>query len=186
TPNLNDHFDCFSNIVIRLLPHDYMANTTSRDYTARIYSHPQHDNGPRTPTMPVRFDTALTLFDEESQQCGGFHGLRMAEIRVIFKLPPHLGNCLHPLVYVHWFKSLNHFDSSVGMFHVARSTQQHRPNASIIPIHHLIQPCHLVPRFMKGPINPCWVQGHVMTETDTFYLNRYIDFSIFDWYQNHF
>ncbi|KAI5990101.1 hypothetical protein EDD15DRAFT_2170625 [Pisolithus albus] len=185
-PNLNDRFDCFSNVVIRLPPHDYMANTTSRDYTARIYSHPQRDNGPRTPATPVRFDTALTLFDEESQQRGGFHGLRVAEIRVIFKLPPHLGNCPHPLVYVHWFKSLNHFDSSVGMFRVARSTQQRRPNASIIPIHHLIQPCHLVPRFAKGPINPCWVQGRVMTETDTFYLNRYIDFSIFDRYQNHF
>ncbi|KAI6160446.1 hypothetical protein EDD17DRAFT_1778355 [Pisolithus thermaeus] len=75
-------------------------------------------------------------------------------------LPLHLGNCLHPLVYVHWFKSLNHFDSSVGMFHATCSTQQCCPNTSIIPIHCLIQPCHLVP--------------------------RYIDFSIFNWYQNHF
>ncbi|KIK17766.1 hypothetical protein PISMIDRAFT_110808, partial [Pisolithus microcarpus 441] len=183
-PNLNNRFDCFSNIVIRLLPHDYMANT--RNSTARIYSHPQHDNGPHTPPMSVRFDTVLTLFDEESQQHGGFHGLRMAEIHVIFKLPLHLGNCPHPLAYVHWFKLLNHFDSSVGMFCAMCSTQQCHLSTSIIPVHWLIQPCHLVPRFLKGAINPGWVQGCVMTETDVFYLNRYIDFSIFNQYQNHF
>ncbi|KAI6023067.1 hypothetical protein PISMIDRAFT_106034, partial [Pisolithus microcarpus 441] len=90
------------------------------------------------------------------------------------------------LVYVHWFKALNHFDSSVGMFRAIHSTQQHRPNAMVIPIHHLIQPCHLIPKFPNGAVNPCWIQGHAMTDTDVFYLNRYIDFSIFDQYQNHF
>ncbi|KAI6101853.1 hypothetical protein F5141DRAFT_1065815 [Pisolithus sp. B1] len=64
-PNLNDRFNCFSNVVIQLLPHDYMANT--RNFTSRIYSHLQHDNGPHTPPMSVRFDTVLTLFKKESQ-----------------------------------------------------------------------------------------------------------------------
>ncbi|KIK25460.1 hypothetical protein PISMIDRAFT_39121, partial [Pisolithus microcarpus 441] len=50
----------------------------------------------------------------------------------------------HPLVYVNWFKALNYFDDSIGMFWATCSTQQHCPNATIIPIHHLIQPCHLI------------------------------------------
>ncbi|KAI6016622.1 hypothetical protein BKA83DRAFT_4473351 [Pisolithus microcarpus] len=182
-PNVNDRFDCFSNVMIQLTPHDHMAN---RNLTARIYSHPQRDNRSRKPPTLARFDTALALFDENPQQCGGFHGFRVAEIRVIFKLLPHLGNYPHPLVYVHWFKALNYFDDSVGMFCATCSTQQRRPNAAIIPIHRLIQPCHLIPKFPVGAVNPRWVQGHVMTDTDVFYLNRYIDFSIFDRYQNHF
>ncbi|KAI6098783.1 hypothetical protein EDD16DRAFT_1527107 [Pisolithus croceorrhizus] len=30
-----------------------------------------------------------------------------------------------------------------------------------------------VPWFPNGAVNPCWVQGCVMTETDVFYLNRH-------------
>ncbi|KAI6095123.1 hypothetical protein EDD17DRAFT_1772574 [Pisolithus thermaeus] len=183
-PNINDCFSCFSNIVIQLPPHEHcMAN---QNLSARIRSHPQRDNRPRKPPTPARFDTVLTLFDKELLQCGGFHGLCIAEIRVIFKLPGHLGNYLHPLAYVHWFKPLTHFDRSVGMFHATRSTQQRLPNASIIPVHHLVQPCHLIPRFPNVAINPHWTQGHAMTDANVFYLNKYIDFSIFDWYQNHF
>ncbi|KAI5984843.1 hypothetical protein EDD15DRAFT_2390291 [Pisolithus albus] len=159
-PNINDRFSCFSNVVIQLPPHEHcMAN---RNLSARIRSHPQRDNGPHKPPTPARFDTVLTLFDEELLQRGGFHA------------------------YVHWFKPLTHFDRSVGMFRATRSTQQHLPNASIIPIHRLVQPCHLIPRFPNVAINPHWTQGHAMTDANVFYLNKYIDFSIFDWYQNHF
>ncbi|KAI6096074.1 hypothetical protein EDD16DRAFT_1698395 [Pisolithus croceorrhizus] len=168
-PNINDHFNCFSNI---------------------------HDNRPHKPPTLERFDTVLILFDKDSQQHGRFQGLHVAEIHVIFKLLPHLSSYLHLLVYVHWFKALNHFNSSVGMFHAICSTQQHHLHAMVIPIHHLhamvipihhlIQPCHLIPKFPTGAINPHWIHGHAMTDTDVFYLNRYIDFSIFNQYQNHF
>ncbi|KAI6027784.1 hypothetical protein BKA83DRAFT_4462512 [Pisolithus microcarpus] len=182
--NINNHFSCFSNIVIQLPPHEHCM--VNRNLSARIHSHPQHDNGPHKSPTPARFDTILTLFDKELQQRGGFHGLHFAEICIIFKLPPHLGNYLHPLAYVHWFKLLTHFDRSVGMFCTTHSTQQCLPNAAIIPIHHLVQPCHLIPRFPNEAVNPHWTQGHAMTDANVFYLNKYIDSSIFDWYQNHF
>ncbi|KAI6016490.1 hypothetical protein EDC04DRAFT_2577628, partial [Pisolithus marmoratus] len=85
-------------------------------------------------------------------------GLCITEIHVIFKLPHHLGNYPHPLAYFHWFKPLSHFDRNVGMFLATCSTQQHLPSTTIIPICHLIQPCHLVPRFLNGAVNPCWIQ----------------------------
>ncbi|KAI6020400.1 hypothetical protein BKA83DRAFT_4464679 [Pisolithus microcarpus] len=179
-PNVNDHFSCFSNVVTQLLPHEHCM--VNQNLSARIHSHPQHDNGPCKPPTPARFDTVLTLFDKELLQCG----LHIAEIHIIFKLPVHLGNCPHPLAYIHWFKPLTHFDRSVGMFRATRSTQQCLPNTSIIPIHCLVQPCHLIPRFPNAAVDPHWTQGHAMTDANIFYLNKYIDFSIFDQYQNHF
>ncbi|KAI6023519.1 hypothetical protein PISMIDRAFT_33709, partial [Pisolithus microcarpus 441] len=52
-----------------------------------------------------------------------------------------------PLAYIHWFKPLTHFDRNVGMFHTTCSTQHCLPNAMIIPVYHLVQPCHLIPKF---------------------------------------
>ncbi|KAI6102035.1 hypothetical protein EDD16DRAFT_1696689 [Pisolithus croceorrhizus] len=146
----------------------------------------QNHGAEHFPAMPARFDTTLTMFDDELQQCGGFHGLQITKVRMIFKLPLHLGNYQHPLAYVHWFKPLTHFDRNVGMFCTTYSTQHCLPNASIIPVHCLVQPCHLIPKFPSGDVNPHWIQGHIMMDADIFYLNRYIDFSIFDLYQNHF
>ncbi|KAI6107419.1 hypothetical protein EV401DRAFT_1892049, partial [Pisolithus croceorrhizus] len=80
-----------------------MLARPTKSFPTRIHSHPQCDNGPCKPPTPARFDTVLTLFDEELLQCGGFHGLRITEIRIIFKLPGHLGNYPHPLAYIHWF-----------------------------------------------------------------------------------
>ncbi|KAF8119233.1 hypothetical protein EV363DRAFT_1107780, partial [Boletus edulis] len=70
-PNIYDRFDCFSNIVITLQPHEHVSN----DSFARIRCHPQHLNGPRKPPTPARFDTVLVLVDEEEHgHAGGFHG----------------------------------------------------------------------------------------------------------------
>ena len=44
-------------------------------------------------------------------------GLCAAEVRVIFRLPCHLGLYQHPLAYVHLFKPLRMFDDNVKMFY---------------------------------------------------------------------
>lgn len=43
-------------------------------------------------------------------------GVRVAEIRVIFTLPSHLGSFQHPLVYLHWFTPIRVWDNTVGMY----------------------------------------------------------------------
>ncbi|KAF8119232.1 hypothetical protein EV363DRAFT_1100358, partial [Boletus edulis] len=50
-----------------------------------------------------------------------------------------------PVAYVHWFKPFSHIDNTIRMFRISRSTRNHRPNAGIVPVSQLIQPCHLVP-----------------------------------------
>lgn len=112
-------------------------------------------------------------------------GLRAAEVRVIFKLPSHLGIYPHPLVYLHWFKPLRAFDANVNMFYFGRSTRNHVPNAAVVPITDLVQPCHLIPKFPSGPLEPHWLRGDSMNAADTFFLNRYINLRTFEQYRMH-
>lgn len=112
-----------------------------------------------------------------------FTGLRVAEIHAIFNLPPHLGHFTEPLIYIHWFKPLHHIDDNIGMFQIMHSTWNHQPNAAIIPISQVIQPCHLVPRFSSSAVNPLWNHNCTMTSAETFYLNKYITLHIFEQYR---
>ena len=111
-------------------------------------------------------------------------GLCVAEVRVIFKLPTHLGNCPQPLAYVHWFK-LQTFDDNVKMFRASRSTRQRRPHAEIIPVDRIVQHCHLFPRFPRGAVHPHWMHGRALSDVQHFYLNQHIDFRIFEQYRLH-
>ncbi|KAF8449495.1 hypothetical protein L210DRAFT_3609699 [Boletus edulis BED1] len=194
-PNIYDRFDCFSNIVITLRPHEHVSNDSFARIRCHIRKptfflgllmHPQHLNGPRKPPTPAQFDTVLVLVDEEEHgRAGGFHGLHVAEIRAIFTLPPHLGNFHEPVAYVHWFKPFSHIDNTIRMFRISRSTRNHRPNAGIVPVSQLIQPCHLVPKFPSGAVDPLWIRHHTVPPADTFYLNRYINLCTFEQYRQH-
>ena len=173
-PNVNDHFDCFSNIVLPLQAIKHLPD----DISARIHCHSQQSNGPRKPPTPARYDTVLIQLNEEAHGfqgssflffgCGQQNiltvsiGLCAAKVHVIFKLPGRLGHYPHPLVCVHLFKPFQHFNSSIGMFRVSHSTQNQVPNAIIIPITNIMQPCHLVPHFPSGVINPLWTPSQVM------------------------
>ncbi|KAI9571543.1 hypothetical protein HD554DRAFT_203918 [Boletus coccyginus] len=56
--------------------------------------------------MLAWWDTILVQIDRQERGTGGLCGLHVAEVQVIFRLPPHLGLYPHPLTYVHWFKPL--------------------------------------------------------------------------------
>lgn len=109
----------------------------------------------------------------------------MAEVRVIFRLPPHLALYPHPLAYVHWFKPLRALDDNINMFHFSRSTRNHVPNGAVVPVTDIIQPCHLVPKFPSGPLEPRWLRGDSMDAADSFFLNRYINLRTFEQYRVH-
>jgi len=173
----------------------------SDNETARIHSHPECANGPCKPPTPAQFDTILMCVDEQGHKMGGFQGksiicahpkkindivgLRVAKVWVIFQLPPHLCLYPHPLVYVHLFKLLCTFDENINMFHFGHSTYNNIPNVVVVPITNLVQPCHLVPRFSSGTLNPCWCHGDSMNAADTFFLNQYINMHTFEQYRVH-
>jgi len=106
-------------------------------------------------------------------------GLRVAEIHVIFTLPPHLGAFPHPLAYVHWFTPIRVWDNEVGMYRMGRSTRNHKPHAAVVSVNHILHTCHLMPRFGSGPVPRSWFKGRVLDLASDFYLNRYINFFLF-------
>ncbi|KAI6101923.1 hypothetical protein EDD16DRAFT_1458670, partial [Pisolithus croceorrhizus] len=50
-------------------------------------------------------------------------GMQVAQIQIIFKLPKQFGTYLHPLAYVEWFTTLQHWDCVSGLYIVTCSTQ---------------------------------------------------------------
>jgi len=99
--------------------------------------------------------------------------LCVAQVRVIFDLPPEYGTFPEPLAYVEWFKPLRTPDPEHGMYKTSRSSRQHRRNASIIPASQIARSCHLVPVFGRE-IDTGWTTHNVLEESKEFYVNHYL------------
>ena len=99
-------------------------------------------------------------------------------MRVIFKLPGHLGVHPHPLAYVEWFTSLHRRDPISSQFVVTCSTRNHRRNASVISIDRFARPCHLQGQCGKK-ISLDWSSDNVLEIAGAFLVNPYIDLDTF-------
>ncbi|KAI6039428.1 hypothetical protein EDC04DRAFT_2867973 [Pisolithus marmoratus] len=82
------------------------------------------------PECPGHFNTVFVL--EDGCQCTDalmpdtcMPGVCVAQMHVIFKLPNHLGDQPHPLVYVEWFTVLHHKDPVSGLYVVNHSMHHH-------------------------------------------------------------
>ncbi|KAI0764847.1 hypothetical protein C8Q74DRAFT_1370751 [Fomes fomentarius] len=89
---------------------------------------------PMLPGSPAHFDMVLAheipAFEDPNNP---LHGLTIARVRAIFRLPEAYGpHFKHPVAYVEWFTPFRQPDPETGMFKVSYSTQMHRRNASII------------------------------------------------------
>ncbi|KAI6156697.1 hypothetical protein BKA82DRAFT_3933183, partial [Pisolithus tinctorius] len=83
----------------------------------------------RKPDCSARFDTAFVLEEglhPSADEVLETLGVRVAQVRVIFKLPDYFGNYPHPLVYVEWFTALHRRDPASSLYIVTRSTCHHR------------------------------------------------------------
>jgi len=195
-PNEYDHYSVYNAIHLMRPSKPHVSN---HKHQQTIHATPEHSNGPQKPPSPARFDTVLLIEDDNHNLVtvdGGqngvvylhvlvtlltvlYSGLRVAEIRVIFTLPLHLGTFPHPLAYVHWFTPIHVWDDAIGMYRMGRSTRNHKPRAAIVGIDHIMQGCHLLPCFGSGPVPRSWFQGRVLDLASEFYLNRYINFYLF-------
>ncbi|KAI6154402.1 hypothetical protein EDD17DRAFT_1779867 [Pisolithus thermaeus] len=105
-------------------------------------------------------DTALTSLCQ---------GMQVAQIQIIFKLPKQFGTYLHPLAYVEWFTTLQHWDCVSGLYIVTCSTQNHHHNASIISINHVDHACHLQGQCGRE-ISKDWSADSVLEKAVSFLL----------------
>ncbi|KAF8586710.1 hypothetical protein K439DRAFT_1614939 [Ramaria rubella] len=140
------------------------------------------------------FDTALVQHSDGHHT--GIRGLRVCQVRVIFKLSgsfikeslqdSHLPllhadipvAALGPLAYVEWFTTpeLRSKHTESGMFQVSQSIGlDHRRETSIIKLESFQRGCHLYPIFGNGRCNRAWTSHNVLERCLDFYVNPYVD-----------
>ncbi|KAJ7898890.1 hypothetical protein B0H14DRAFT_3080756 [Mycena olivaceomarginata] len=93
-------------------------------------------------------------------------GLRVARVRVIFRLPERYGIYDGTLAYVDWFKPLNPPVADIGMHQVSLSSRNLRQNSEVIPITDIVRSCHLIPVFGRLTLNPTWTSEHVLDQCE--------------------
>ncbi|KAJ7115282.1 hypothetical protein C8R44DRAFT_538537, partial [Mycena epipterygia] len=77
--------------------------------------------------MPAHLDTVLVIKDPTQYHPSScVRGLRVAQFRAIFILPPQFGSYPHPLIYIEWFTPFNQLDKVSNMYIVQRSSRAHR------------------------------------------------------------
>jgi hypothetical protein len=102
----------------------------------------------------------------------------IAQIRVIFTLPPQFGRYDHPLAYVEWFTPLGRVDPATRMHTVKRSTRNNRRRAAVIGIDQIVRDAHLIGK-SGSKILPGWGPDNILDKATTFLVNRYIDVNSF-------
>ncbi|KAJ6564234.1 hypothetical protein B0H19DRAFT_1258700 [Mycena capillaripes] len=116
-PGPFDRFDTYNKITFHLPRNRYLSD---QHRTNRIRAVPAVPPKGRSLSSPSLFDTAL-IIENPSQYSpsSGIAGLRPAQIRVIFNLPPQFGTFAHPLAYIEWFTPLNRPDTLLTALHAS-------------------------------------------------------------------
>ena len=110
-------------------------------------------------------------------------GLRVAQIRVLFKIPDEFNNHLFGpdteppghLAYVEWFSTPTEKHASSQMFKVKRSiADTGARQVSVIEVACLHRTCHLFPNFGKRA-NRLWTSSTVLEQCSDFYINNHVN-----------
>jgi len=104
--------------------------------------------------------------------------VRITQVRVIFKLPDHLGLYPHPLAYVEWFTLLHRRNPISGQYIITRLMRNHWCNVSVIGADRFARTCHLQAQCGRY-ISSDWSSGNVLDMVSSFHVNLYIDLDTF-------
>ncbi|KAF9230313.1 hypothetical protein BU15DRAFT_22152, partial [Melanogaster broomeanus] len=156
-----DRFDLFKQVIITA-PAISQVGETGRRWRVRATPAVTVPASSRKKNRPAHFDMVLVSETRDNRQNGLLNGLRVAQIRAIFKLPPQFGRYTQarPLAYVEWFTPFRGLDPIVGMYQVSRSTRHRRRNAAVVHVDEIVRPCHLIPK-MGREIDRHWTSHNV-------------------------
>ncbi|EPQ49998.1 hypothetical protein GLOTRDRAFT_26531, partial [Gloeophyllum trabeum ATCC 11539] len=179
-PNEYDRFDVYKQVKVRLPQVPILELKPRLD---RIRAIPASLSNQRNGLGVGHFDTVLVKVENRNDYISGtgLRGLQVAQVRVIFALPPYLrSHAQHSqyLAYIEWFTPFRSQDHDLHLYSVSRSTRNGRPNAQIIPLDDIFRSCHLIPKFGTS-VSPEWSSENVLEKCKTFYLNSWIDFVMF-------
>ena len=84
-------------------------------------------------------------------------GLRVAQVQLLFNLPPQFSPFPHPLAYIECFTKLGPPDPTTGLHSITCSTRQGKRNTEVVSVDRIVQVCHLISRFkhtviLLGPL----------------------------------
>ncbi|KAI6018888.1 hypothetical protein BKA83DRAFT_4057459, partial [Pisolithus microcarpus] len=172
----SDHFNVYNHLYIATGPSVISGHGR---ILQKIRASPQIAARGRKAETPARFDTVFVMDEERPRtDCPIINYVQLAQVRVIFKLPEHLGTSPHPLAYVEWFTTLQRRDPVSGLYIVTRSTRNRRRNATIISIDRIVRACHLQ-AWCGREISKDWSAASVLEKATSFHLNSYIDLDTF-------
>lgn len=110
-------------------------------------------------------------------------GYRIAQVKVIFKLPKAVQallrtrrrKCPEYLAYVEWFTNFERRrQTGHNFFEVRRQVQGQDRLAAVIPLANIRRSVALMPKFgRKKPAD--WTSGNVLDKCPSFYVNNYSD-----------
>ncbi|KAJ7643458.1 hypothetical protein DFH06DRAFT_999028 [Mycena polygramma] len=130
--------------------------------------------------LPARFDTAL--INDSTGGMIGVDGYRVAQVRVVFSIPPrHIPHLFSPgisppthLAYVEWFSPFTEPEPNHLMYKVHRSCKDGDRIASVISLANIRRSVHLLPKF--GPVAPPeWKSSNVLDKCPHFFVNSMTD-----------
>lgn len=177
-PTARDRFDCFNQVNIVLPAQPWVASSPQHTKVIiRATPSRRSNNQRRSATQPARFDAAFVLEDPATDAVPN-PPVRIARIRVVFRLPQHLSLSPHPLAYVEWYTHLGPIDPTTQMYHVSRATRNRQPHSAVICITQILRSCHLIPQFPRN-LNDEWTHETSLDIATRFFVNTYVDLSTF-------
>ncbi|KAJ7058408.1 Zn-finger domain-containing protein, partial [Mycena amicta] len=175
-PGPFDYYDVFHQVKIHLPLNRYLD---PKQRATRVRALPLVPKVGRKPESPAIFDTALVVADPKTySRTSGIAGLIPVRIRVIFRLPPHLGTYPHPLAFIEWFTPLTQPDPISGLYTTRRSTRNHLPNTAVISVERIVRSCHLVGQ-SRRKLDRSWSAFNVLDKATVFLVNPYIHVDTF-------
>ncbi|THU94436.1 hypothetical protein K435DRAFT_668435 [Dendrothele bispora CBS 962.96] len=128
------------------------------------------------PPIPARTSTVIVRVGNDVDTANGpLHGLRIARVRFLFKLPPEISPFPRLLAFVDWFTPFHKYSKPLRMYQVSYAKHQHYQHSEVIFADSIQQTCHLVPEFSRSAINTStWTSSSILDQCTTFFVNPYL------------
>ena len=136
----------------------------------------------RGATTAARYDTVFV--NDTGAEAVGIDGLRVARLRLIFKIPDDLaastfGGGVQPpehLAYVEWFTRPRVKDGDHGMYPIAYSKDGNSGERTyaIIELSSVVRVCQLIPCF-GAKVNRAWTSDTILDDCTSFLVSNWKD-----------